>query len=248
METTVTNAKNIILSADDFGQSAIANKNISELVKLGKIHRVAVLINGFVTGEELDEIWTHQAKVDIHLTLPEGLRKRGGFLRRTAFFLKNHALKKNDMAVIKKNWEGQIEKFTKKTGRVPDGINSHEYIHFYPPYFRLVLDLCDKFGINYVRFGKKGLIGDFNFVFLILRWLHDSNKKTFASTANVSSDYIVSLDWIYPVKFGFADPTSRIFNGVKKIKNFLKNLPGGKTEIICHPERKIEYQIIKNLF
>jgi hypothetical protein len=41
---------------------------------------------------------------------------------------------------------------------------------------------------------------------------------------------MISLDWI------------------KDFPKFLASLPTGKTEIVCHPERKEEFELIKKYF
>ncbi len=230
METIRNQPKILKLSADDFGYSAQANKNILELAKLGKIHRVAVLIEGFVTKEELIKLQQLGIKLDIHLTFPEGLRKRHGIVHRLFLFFKNHLLKKDDLIQIQKKWEEQIQKFIKIIGQKPDGLNSHEYIHFYPPYFRFILDLAKKFDIPYVRFGQRKVWGDFNATFFILSQLHRWNKKVFQSSNKTSSDYITSLDW------------------AKNPEKFIKKLPAGEIEIVCHPEKNKEFELIKKYF
>ena len=66
--------KKIIVSADDFGQSPSANKNILELLAQNKLQRVSVLINGKFSLEEIRLLINSQVKIDIHLDLSDLLR------------------------------------------------------------------------------------------------------------------------------------------------------------------------------
>jgi hypothetical protein len=63
-----------------------------------------------------------------------------------------------------------------------------------------------------------------------LNVLWKKDNKFFISSRLDSSDYLVSLDWIRGLKY------------------FVNNLPEGKTEIVCHPEREKEFKIIKTYF
>ena len=222
--------KRLIVAADDFGLSETANKNILQLARLGKIDRVAVLAGGFVSREDIREFRENKIKIDLHLVLPQGIRKRRGVIGRSLSFLKNNVLKKTGLAEIEKDWVGQVGYFINKFGLVPDGINSHEYVHFYPPYIKIVLNLAKIYEIRHVRFGKKGVHKTKNIVSNILSFFHEKNRKYLASSGKETADHITSLDWI------------------KKPEEFLKNLPAGTTELICHPERKKESELIKKYF
>lgn len=235
--------QNIILTADDFGKSAHANRNILRLANLGKLERVSVMADGDFEAGKIEELsrFARSGKarkdtgvaLDIHLEL-DWQKKRRGKLRDSAarqgiVFLVNH-LQASRRKRILPDWEGQIEKFRELFGRVPDGINSHEYVHLFPAYFKTALDLAGKFSIPFVRFGKSGLLGKRNAKSMILNNLRKMDKKKFVESRIDSSDHFASLDWI------------------RDIEKFFKNLPDGKTEIACHPEREEELKLIEKYF
>lgn len=225
---------NITVSGDDFGLNEAANKNILDLIKLGKIKRVAVLVDGKIEKREIEKILDYRIKLDIHLDSVEQishgqLAKQNNWKRLILFSVK-YCLGKISTSKMEKDWLRQIEQFKEIFGRYPDGLNSHQHIHYFPAYFKMALKLCNNYGINYIRFGKKGFLGSNTFIKIILLFLRKINHSQFIMFNCHSSDYMVSLDWI------------------GNINNFINNLPSNTTELVCHPERKEEFEIIKKYF
>jgi predicted glycoside hydrolase/deacetylase ChbG (UPF0249 family) len=219
--------KKLVISADDFGISVEANANILYLAKNRKIDRVAVMINAVeISAKNTAELKKMGLKLDIHLDMPASGKGRG-ILRRSFMFLYHHLKSGRE---IENEWKSQIEKFQDIFGKNPDGLNSHQYVHFFPPYFKITVKLCKKYNIHYLRFGTAGIIKKRNSVSQVLHHLHQKNKRTFNASELQSSNFLASLDWF------------------QNINNFPNGLPDGKTELICHPERKTEYDLIKRLF
>lgn len=225
--------ENIILTADDFGKSEKANWSILRLANLGRLNRVSVMADGNFAQSEIEALKNAGVKLDIHLELDWQKKRRektkDNALKQGLIFLANH-FRAGWRKKIWPRWEKQIEKFRELFSRYPDGINSHEYVHFFPPYFRIVLALANNYKIPYVRFGKTGLVGKPNTKKTVLGNLIRLNRKKFLASKKQSSDYFASLDWI------------------ENIENFLKNYPGGKIEIACHPEREEESELIEKYF
>lgn len=223
----VTSTK-LIISADDFGRNKKANKNILRLLDLGKINRVSVLVDGKLSDRDIEKLLKSNAKLDIHLLIDDlqdinGHENRKIFTRITNF-LKLLLSFKISPKKINMEWTGQIEKFQKLFNKFPDGINSHEHLHYFPPYFNIVLKLSKKFDIKYIRFGRKNIINKNNTVSRILRILHSMDKTRNAHFD--TADYLISLDWIgkqwtdYPIT--------------------------GTIELVCHPEREEEFRRMEN--
>jgi predicted glycoside hydrolase/deacetylase ChbG (UPF0249 family) len=231
MEIRSYSRDRLIVSADDFGKSRKANENILSLMRAGKTDRVAVLIDGDIQNAEIAKLSNSGVKIDLHLNLkkfkasPDESRS---VFKRVALFLYYYLLKSNGDA--EKEWEVQMERFIRLFGRKPDGLNSHQYIHFFPPYFNAALKLASKYGISYFRFGKSGVSKNMNYVSAILRWLRQRNVFRFKRFSLDSSDFLASYDW------------------VTDFPRFLEELPPGKTELIFHPEREEEYEIINRYF
>lgn len=216
----------LIISADDFGKSETANGNILKLVKQGRVQRVSILVTGIFSELEIKALKQSGVKLDIHLLL-QGTDfrkdKRKTFSRLIIFFARLLTGKISQQKV-NRSWEGQIKQFKKIFGRYPDSLNSHEHVHFFPPYFKISLALAKKYRIDYIRFGKKGIVPGHNVISWILNQLNHLGRKRFATTELNSSDYLVSLDW-----------------GNHSLKSHT-----GSLEIVCHPERENEYNIVRH--
>jgi len=220
--------ENLIISADDFGKSELANKNILLLVRSGQLDRVAILIDNEITSSEATELRSSKVKLDVHLNLKKFKARPDeprSVLRRVMLFLWQYFFGNNTN--VEEEWEDQMEKFIRLFGQKPDGLNSHQYIHFFPPYFGTALKLAEKYGISYFRFGKIGVSKNMNYVSLILNWLRKKNFSGFEKFSFDSSDFLASYDWI------------------RNFPRFLEELPPGKTELVFHPEIKREFDAIK---
>lgn len=241
---------NLIITADDFGISEKANRNILELVREKKLDRVEVMMGGKVSKEDAKELAFSGAKLDIHFHFQTkhyfdtriGESKQGA-MARTLLFLVDWTAGRYSKFKVKAIWQKQVEDFISFFGRLPDGISSHEHIHFFPPFFKTALRLRNKYGISYLRSGKKKINSDLNSVVMMLNILRNINlksKKIFTMPIGMSedgpyvlntSDYLVSFDWI------------------KNVEKFFMHLPkNGQTEIVFHPERKKEFKFLKDNF
>ncbi|MFH0968949.1 MAG: ChbG/HpnK family deacetylase [Patescibacteria group bacterium] len=226
--------KKVIVTADDFGISEIANRKILELAESKKVDRVAIMASGILPQEDVNALLHSGVKLDIHLNMTEkfkGSRKlKEGIVKRSSLFLARYIGRQISASKVKKEWEEQIQKFKEIIGRYPDGLNSHQHIHYYPSYFKVAAELSEKYSIPFIRCGKKGFLGKINGVKQILAVLRRVDMRYLKKNRLQTSNYLVSLDWIN--NFG----------------EFLNNLPDGTIEITFHPERREEYKIINNYF
>lgn len=224
----------IILAADDFGLSEKANKRIIELAKLGKLNRISVMVDGIFNEEEIRDISNSKVGIDIHFDLVNKIERDGIFgenpIKRIIHFVFYYFARRAEVKLIKSDWLRQIEKFQNIFGKSPQGINSHQHIHFFPPYFKIAVKIAENKNIQYIRFGKKGFLGNSTIVFLVLSFFRKKNSDFLHSSELESSDYLASADWI------------------RNINKFLNKLPEGKTELVFHPEKKKEFEIIKKYF
>ncbi len=207
---------NLIISADDFGVSAEANRNILILAKENKIDRAGVMMGGRISREEAAALSASGIKIDIHLHLLDAdyFAKRSGesdrnALRRIFLFALDVLSGRYAPGKVKLIWKKQIEDFHAMFGRYPDGLNSHEHMHFFPPFFRVALSLKEKFGISFMRLGKweykTGL--NFTLVALILNTLRRINARVnqiFVTPPHIAkdvpevlntADFLASFDW-----------------------------------------------------
>jgi len=224
----------IIVSADDFGISPRANRNILYLISLGKINRVSIMPDGEISPKEIKELIYAGVKLDIHLDILHELgderKERTSAFGRIFEFLGKILTGKISTKKVAADWHEQIEKFHTLIGKYPDGINSHEHVHFFPPFFKLALGLQNQYNIPYIRFGNSISTPHHKMVAYILHLLKIINQKACDQSGCVSSNFFVSLDWL------------------GNIDNWLNNLPEGKIEVACHPELAEDFVKIKKYF
>lgn len=226
--------KKYIISADDFGISEIADKNILKLAENGKIDRVSVMPSFKLKTDHIERLVKSRCKIDIHLNI-ENLqnspkRKQAGIVYRIFHFVFLFFSMKLSKSEIKKKWEKQFENFYEVFGRYPDGINSHEHVHFFPPYLDIVFEMQKKYNIPYIRFAERKIMAQMSIIGIILTFLRKLSVKKFKKSKAKTSDFLVSLDWI------------------KDVSSFISVNSRKKVEIVCHPERKNEFDILVNKF
>jgi predicted glycoside hydrolase/deacetylase ChbG (UPF0249 family) len=223
----------LIISADDFGINATANRNILKLIKLNKIDRVEVLVEGCYEKNEIKELLDSRISIDIHLNSTEKefprLSEKRGIVNRAIKFATRYLYGKSGAGIVKLEWEKQINIFQSNFGKLPDGLSSHEHVHFLPAYFKIIIEMAQKYKIPYLRFGEKSLLRSNSGVAKILGHLHKKDSKIFPAGKIDSSDYFASLDWLSEKELEYS------------------KLPPGEIEIGCHPERVNELQRIINL-
>lgn len=220
--------KYIVVTADDFGKSKIANENILKLIRLGKVDRVSVMVNGAISSKEKDVLLNSKAKLDIHLELPQKNKEYGGIFIRLFLFAFGQFKRKYNLRSVNSSWENQVQKFIKIFNKHPEGLNSHEHIHFFPPYFKLALKICRKYHIERIRFGEIDIISNGNSIGWILKFLNRLNKNIFSKLSYQISGfpYIASLNWF------------------KMSQKLTQRLPKNGLELVSHPERREEYLFI----
>jgi predicted glycoside hydrolase/deacetylase ChbG (UPF0249 family) len=230
--------KNITVSADDFGISKIASENILKLVESGKLDRVEVMMSHNITQEKAKILLDSGVKIDIHFHLAKDKldiwqdRKEEyveNSLKRIIVFVAEYFFSRDKIRETKNEWNLQLEDFRKVFGKYPDGIGSHEHIHFFPAYFKIMMEIASKNDIIFVRFGKKSF-GNFHPVSLILNFLRFFNLSYFKKFGSQmkTTDFFVSFDWI------------------KNNSNPLKCISLEKeTELVFHPERPDEFEFLE---
>lgn len=227
----------IIVSADDFGIRSVS-QSILPLARTGKIDRVSVLIRYVTSEQDIRDLIATGVKIDLHLELIQlvgsGENPTQGALSRGLNFMMRYALGKVRTDAVEQSWMEQIVLFHKRFGRYPDGLNSHEHLHYFPRFFRVATTLAERYRIPFVRFARLGILRQRGvLVSQILDALWKRDKAYYdkrGGTIRDAADFFVSYDWI------------------SDLPAFLKKLPeGSSTEIVFHPERDEEYVALERL-
>ncbi len=223
----------LTIVADDYGVRE-ASLPILRLAREGVVDRVAVLAH-FVSTEDARALSATGVALDIHLELirllGRGEHVGDSFIKRVGNFVWHVLCGDLTPRRVEEEWRAQVEVFREKFGRLPDGMNSHEHVHFFPFFFSSFLRIAEEYAIGYIRFGSQGILGDIRIhpAKNILSVLHGLNRILWRAQLLPTSDYLVSADWI------------------DDIHHFVRHLPDGRIEIVAHPERPHEVKFLRAL-
>lgn len=223
-----------IITADDYGIRQTAEP-ILRLVHEGKVDRVAVLIH-YVSLDQARALLASGVKIDLHLELIGVLRsgdkvKESPLWRGINFFMR-YATGLLTTKQVETEWNDQIRRFRELFGRLPDGLNSHEHLHFFPDFSRVFIALTKRYQITYVRFSRRGMLLSQNFTLIgkILSFLWKRTAHLYRTETFATSDYLVSLDWI------------------SDFEAFSREMPTGTVELVVHLEREEDYRTMLEYF
>jgi predicted glycoside hydrolase/deacetylase ChbG (UPF0249 family) len=168
--------------------------------------------------------------LDILHELEDVRQKRSSALFRSIEFCLKVITGKISPNKVSQDWEAQVEKFQEIVGQYPDGINSHEHVHFFPPFFKVALKLKNKYAIPFIRFGDTAKLENPSMVAYIIHIMRIIDRKMFKKNTFMTTSSLVSLDWI------------------KDVESFSKSSKKGDVEIVCHPEIAKDFSHIQRYF
>jgi len=231
---TTNTRERFIVTADDYGIRQTAEP-ILRLVHERKVDRVAVLIH-YVSYDQAQALLASGVKIDLHLELI-GLLKSGDKVRESALvrginFFMRYSAGLLGASKVEKEWRDQVKRFEVLFGRLPDGLNSHEHLHFFPSFAKVFLALATEYRTEYVRFSRNGMLHSENFSLIgkVLALLWARTQHLMADTRLETSDYLVSLDWL------------------SNFQAFSERLPVGTVELVVHLEREEDYRTLLEYF
>lgn len=226
----------LVRSADDYGIRDTV-RYILPLAKAGKLDRVAVMVR-YCTPADAAALLETDVKIDIHLDLIElmgrGTESGRSTVRRGLHFVARHVLGSFPAVIVEAEWRSQIDLFHELFGRYPDGLNSHEHIHFFPHFFRIIVLLANEFRVPYLRFGGRGMLLSFHHSAIghILHQLARIDHHRFLRANLSTSTYLVSLDWVRGKE--------RFFHALEALSE------EESVELVVHPEREWEFNFIQH--
>jgi predicted glycoside hydrolase/deacetylase ChbG (UPF0249 family) len=242
--------KNLIVNADDLGWTEGVNRGIADAFRNGIVTSASMLANGtaFAGGLEV----ARQAPglgLGVHLNLSDGAPVAD---RETVTSLLNDAaefaggpenlyLKQVrgglELREVEIEWDAQIQK-VRDAGIEPTHLDAHKHVHMLPGLFEIALRLAKRHSIGAIRIaleesslrtalasGKKQRSG-----VVMKQGVQARGLKLLARDAREQAERagIAAADYFC----GIAQTGELTLEGLKK---FLKSLPEGTTELMCHP-------------
>ncbi len=242
----MSKAKRLIVNADDFGISAGVNKGILEAHKQGIVTSTSLMVNMNYADEavRMKKSLAPRLGLGLHLTLswgkpilpaqevPSLVTSEGTFPN--VFDIRPWTFKADH---LRAEMSAQLQRFKDLTGEMPDHIDNHQFVvNILPKAFSVLIDLSKKHGIP-IRNPSPFLDiktltdllehmggGKINIIALIFL------KKYIKSNRAILKQH-EKPEWPDRFEYHFYEQGSNLDNLVK----ILRELPGGTTELMCHP-------------
>ena len=242
--------KNLIVNADDLGWTEGVNRGIVEAFGHGIVTSTSLLANGAAFDGGVEAARSAPGLgVGVHLNLSDGppvaerktvtslLNDIGEFAGGPESLLLRRARRGLLLEEVGREWDAQIRKI-RDAGIEPTHLDGHKHVHMLPGFFEIALRLAKRHGIGAIRVS-----------------LEASSLRAALSTGSKQRTAVVLKQGVQArgLKLLARDAreqagragisTADYFCGIAQtgemtregLAHFLKNLPEGTTELMCHP-------------
>jgi predicted glycoside hydrolase/deacetylase ChbG (UPF0249 family) len=248
--------KNLIVNADDFGWTEGVNRGIVEAFRNGIVTSASLLANGaaFLQAVELAKSLPNLG-IGVHLNLSDGaplsgpqtmsnliLNDSGEFAGGperllVKFAVSSPPMSRMALSDIEFEWDLQIRR-VRDVGISPTHLDGHKHVHMLPGLFEIALRLAKRHGIGAIRVSLEESSlraalssgGKQRGGVVIRQGVQARGLKLLARDAREEAGRagIATPDYFC----GIAQTGELTREGVKQL---LKSLPEGTTELMCHP-------------
>jgi len=242
--------KSLIVNADDLGWTEGVNRGILEAFQHGIVTSASLIANGaaFAGGVEAARSAPGLA-VGVHLNLSNGpplanpgtvttlLNKGGEFAGGPERLLLRRARRGLLLEEVETEWDAQIQR-VRDAGIAPTHLDGHKHVHMLPGLFEIALKLAKRHGIGAIRVSLEASSlraalasgAKQNSSVVLRQGVQARGLKLLARDAREQAERagISTADYFC----GIAQ-TGELTRG--GIEQFLKSLPAGATELMCHP-------------
>jgi len=242
--------KNLIVNADDLGWTEGVNRGILDAFRGGIVTSASILANGIAFAEGVKAAKSvPRLAVGVHLNLSDGapaadresvtsiLNDDGMFAGGPEQLLLKRARRGLVLDEVEEEWDAQIQK-VRDAGIRPTHLDGHKHVHMLPGLFEIALRLAKRHGIEAIRVSleestlraalasgsqhRSGVVIKQGVQARGLKLLARDARKQAARIGIATADYFC----------GIAQTGELTLEGIEQ---FLKHLPEGTTELMCHP-------------
>ena len=242
--------KNLIVNADDLGWTEGVNRGILDAFHGGIVTSTSLLANGPAFAEAVEAAKAApRLGVGVHLNLSDGapvadresvmslLDDEGKLIDGPEGLLLKRARRKLVLDEVEEEWDAQIQKVRDASIR-PTHLDGHKHVHMLPGLFDIALRLAKRHGIDAMRVSLEesslraalssgsnqnpGVVLKQGVQARGLKLLARSAREQARSAGIATADHFC----------GIAQTGELTMGGLER---FLKNLPEGTTELMCHP-------------
>ena len=242
--------KNLIVNADDLGWTEGVSRGIADAFRNGIVTSASMLANGTAFDGGLEVAGRAPGLgLGVHLNLSDGapvadreavtslLNENGEFAGGPESLYLKQVRGGLVLREVEIEWDAQIEK-VRDAGIEPTHLDGHKHVHMLPGLFEIALRLAKRHSIGAIRIaleesslrtalasGKKQHSG-----VVMRQGVQARGLKLLARDAREQAERagIAAADYFC----GIAQTGELTLEGLKK---FLKSLPEGTTELMCHP-------------
>ena len=242
--------KNLIVNADDLGWTDGVNRGIVEAFHHGIVTSASLLANGaaFALGVAAARS-APGLGIGVHLNLSDGppvadrktvrslLNGHGEFAGGPESLLLRRLGRSLVLAEVENEWDAQIRR-VRDAGITPTHLDGHKHVHMLPGLFEIALRLAKRHGIAAIRVSleasslRAALASGTkrNAAVIMKQGVQARGLKLLARDAREQTQRagISTADYFC----GIAQTGELTREGVEQ---FLKSLPDGTTELMCHP-------------
>lgn len=239
--------KKLIINADDYGICREVNDAIEDLILTGKLQNVSVLTNTrFYEPAAEFLINRKHCGVGIHLNAVEGsalspndqvkalLGNDVQFLSLSKLLFRWLRAPSAVSKALETEWRAQIELLL-KSGLNVSHADSHQHIHAFPPFWKILVKLCREYGIPAIRTPReRNRIGS-------------RNAAAFALTQSVNVSKSLTVNQNIATNDHFLGFKRAGSYGETELIEDLQNLNDGVTELCLHPSLsdRMPYQSLR---
>ena len=233
-------SRRLIVNADDFGRTRGVSVGILRAHLDGIVTSTTAMMNllGVVSDLHRARAEAPQLALGVHLNFTVGrpllpaewcaslVDEHGHFLTREVQLAQPDRINPDELRAELKS---QITAFRNALDRLPDHIDAHQFVHLYPPLFRVYLDLAENFKLP-LRVPFLGIAPELDQVPSIMsgvplemaQALLRADRQLLAEREFKTSDHFVGT---------FYDQQATLDH----LLNVLDNLQEGTTELMTHP-------------
>jgi predicted glycoside hydrolase/deacetylase ChbG (UPF0249 family) len=242
--------KNLIVNADDLGWTDGLNRGILDAFRGGIVTSTSLLANGMAFLEAVKAARLAPGLgVGVHLNLSDGapvaepesvkslLNASRKFAGGPESLLLKRARRGLVLAEVEHEWDAQIRKVL-DAGIRPTHLDGHKHVHMLPGLLEIALRLAKKHGIEAIRVSLEesslraalSSSGKHNPGVVMKQGVQARGLKLLARDAREQAARagVATADYFC----GIAQTGELTREGLEQ---FLKNLPEGTTELMCHP-------------
>jgi len=234
--------KLLIVNADDYGRAPGVSRGILAAHRKGIVTSTTVMVNQPGVEEQLAEALACPGLgVGLHLVYtawrpvlsPEAVP---GLVDDKGLFLEQHDVwaraERIPLDQLQAELTAQLERFVGLAGRLPDHLDCHHFVHLYPPFFQVYADLAARFHLPLrVPFPPET---EFEHAARTLPFLEGFPRDLVRGMIVTNSALIKARRLAHPDRF-ISTFFGREALTLEALLGLLETLPGGVTELMCHP-------------